>query len=417
MRNLLIIGGGQAAIRTALSLREIGYGEAITLVGDEPHAPYERPPLSKEVLLGKTTPEACAIASPDRLAEAGLRLHLGHSVVEIEPAPGAARLSDGRSLAFDSLLLATGAKPRRLGLPGAEAAGIFILRGQDDAMALRLAAVAALAGGSDSPVVIIGGGFLGLEVAASLSSLGLAVTVLESAPQLLHGRLPTAIAAWLQQWHERHGVTIRTNAQPLAYEITGNGHVAGLLLADGERLPCRLVLEAVGAVPNTDLGASLGLDCTSGILADAQGRTALPRIFTAGDVARWLHPRYDRPLRLESWQAAQLQGAAVAKAMLGVEAPFNAVPWFWSGQHDAMIHIAGLLEDGITLVQRGNLDGNGPLGWFGLKQGRLRLAVTVNAMADARVGQNLIERGFQHGLELDPARLADPGQRLRSLAA
>ncbi|HET7411787.1 MAG TPA: FAD-dependent oxidoreductase, partial [Pararhizobium sp.] len=329
MSGIIIVGAGECGVRAAFALREAGYDGVIRLIGDEPHLPYERPPLSKgHPVVPKT------IAAEEAFAAAGIELLRGRHVTAIDRANAAIRLEDGASLDYDKLLLATGARPRLF--PGMEAAKT--LRTLDDAAAI-LDRV-----GPGVRLAIIGGGFIGLELAAVARQLGADVTVLEAADHLMARVVPPAIAAVAEARHRAEGVEIVLNAK---VQSVAHGVVQ---LADGERMAADLVVAGVGAVPNTGLAGAAGLAVGNGIIVDEAFRTSDPRIFAAGDCCAF--PYRSRRVRLESWRAAQDHGNHVARAMLGLADPYGKVPWFWSDQYDLTLQVAGLPESGAESVRR-----------------------------------------------------------------
>ncbi|WP_142849903.1 NAD(P)/FAD-dependent oxidoreductase [Telmatospirillum sp. J64-1] len=399
---ILVLGGGLAAVSTCAGLREAGYEGRIVLVGDEDVAPYDRPPLSKQVLSGEMDAAACLLHPSDFYRDKEIELELGLRAEGIDPQARRVVLSDGRGLSYDRLMIATGGSARRLSLGRPGLRGVHALRGLGDALALKDEMLPGRC------LVVIGGGFLGLEVAASAQALGLEVVVLEAAGELLRERVAPAVGAWLLEMHRRQGVRIETGAQVAGY--VGETGLEAVTLADGRRIGCDLCVEAIGIHPESGLARSAGLAWDEGILVDAEGRTSLPDIFAAGDVARLFDPRYGRALRLESWQSAQQQGAAAARTMLGLSVPEPDVPWFWSSQHGHMMHMAGLPGEGQRMVLRGDPE-TGRFTLFGIRAGRVESLFSVNSMADARVGKSLIAQARL----VDSDILADTGVKLRGL--
>ncbi len=404
-RGMVIVGAGECGTCAAFALREEGYSGPVTLVGAEPHLPYERPPLSKGAMAGDPLK---LIAAEQRFAEAGITLVRGADVTSIDRVAREATLSTGSTIPYDRLLLATGARPRLL--PAAEdVAGCVYLRTHDDAQAIaaRLSA--------DARVAIIGGGFIGLELAAAARRHGAAVTVIEAAPRLLSRAVPAGIAAVIEETHRRNGVDVRTGA--VIAELGRAGSAVRIEFTDGDTIEADLVVIGIGAVPNTELAAAADLAVDNGIAVDAGLATADPSIFAAGDCCSFPLALYGgRRVRLEAWRNAQEQGALAARNMLGRGELHAAVPWFWSDQYDLSLQIAGLPDEGATIVRRDMADDAFIL--FHLAaDGRLVAASGIgpgNAVArDIRLAEMLIARRAVP----DPALLAASGTKLKSLLA
>jgi len=323
---LIIVGAGHAGGRAALTLREEGYTGRLILIGDEPHLPYERPPLSKGLLQGSMDLAGCSLCDSARLAELGIEHIAGNPVSQLDPPQHRLQLADGQWLVYAGLLLATGGRARRL--PQAQP-NVLYLRTHDEALALK----AALRPGAR--LVVVGGGFIGLEVAATARSLGCAVTLLEAGPRLAGRVLPAVISDALLALHREQGVDVRLNA---ALECI---HADAVQLMDGERLPCDLVVVGIGMQPNLELAVAAGLDTGQGIRVDAQLRTSAADIFAAGDVCEFrLGGVYQRQ---ETWRNAEAQGRHAALNMLGRELPFDALPGFWSDQYDWGLQTVGVI--------------------------------------------------------------------------
>lgn len=404
---MVVVGAGEAAARAASALREQGFEGPVTLIGDEPHGPYERPPLSKAVMTAAETAEAPAvILDAARLAALAVTHIAGVPVVAIERAQQRVRLADGRLLPYRKLLLATGAAPRRLAVPGASAESVLYLRSFADALALR----DRLRPGCR--IVIVGGGFIGLELAASAVARGCKVSLVEMAPRILMRGVPAEVAARVAERHAAAGIELCCGVGIAGIERDGDGHA--LRLADGSLLAADAIVAGIGAVPRTELAEAAGLAIENGIRVDAHLCTDDPDIFAAGDCCSFPHPLYEgRRLRLEAWRSAQEQGALAAANMLGADREHDAVPWFWSDQHDLTLQVAGLPDAGVTLVER-------PLGaaslWFHLDAGGRLVgasAVGPNGLIarDIRLAEMLIARRATP----DPAALADPDVKLKGL--
>lgn len=346
MADFVIIGGGQCGARAALSLREQGFEGRITLVGDEPHLPYERPPLSKQHML---TPEGAPppfIATAETFAEQEIMVLADAAAVAIDRSDQSVELASGRRVPYDKLLIATGAAPRRL--PSADGLDhVHYLRTHDDAarLARRFEAGGHLA--------IIGAGFIGLELAAAARQRELEVTVIEALPRILMRAVPEAIATEVQALHETKGVRILCGARIAA--ITGDASGVTLGFEDGSALRADTLVVGIGAQPRSELAEKAGLAIDNGISVDATLQTSDPAIFAAGDCCSF--PYDGRRIRLEAWRNAQDQGAHAAAAMLGNAAAYEAVPWFWSDQYDWTLQIAGLADGTVSTVRRDIGDG------------------------------------------------------------
>lgn len=345
MAGMVIIGAGECGVRAAMTLRENGYDGPVTLIGAEPHLPYERPPLSKGAMTCDGAPLAKTINARDVLEAAGIDCLTGTAATAIDPAGKTVTLSGGRMLPFDRLLIATGANPRRLPLAGAEDVRCLSLRTFDDALKIR----AHLDRGSR--IAILGGGFIGLELAASARKRGAAVTVIEAQKRLLMRGVPEEIAAVIEARHRAEGVDIRCGTGLAAIEP--GIETLHLSLSDGTRLDVELLVIGIGAVPEMALAEAAGLAIDNGIAVDSRLATSVPDIFAAGDCCSFPSPVYDgRRIRLEAWRSAQEHGALAARNMLGHDMEIEAVPWFWSDQYDLTLQIAGLADGAARHVRR-----------------------------------------------------------------
>ena len=337
--NVVVVGASLAGVRACETLRTKGYTGAITLVGAERHLPYDRPPLSKQVLAGAWTPEQIELRRPDQIAELGLTLRLGEAATALDTSARTITLADGSTLAYDGLIIATGASVRRL--PDQPAiTGLHDLRTLDDSLALR----DALADGTPR-VVVIGAGFIGLEVAATARGKGLDVTVLEgAAAPLIRGLGPEMGGLVARGLHEPRGVAIRCGVNVVGIE--GTDRVTGVRLGDGEVVPADVVVVGIGVVPNTAWLEGSGLELRDGVVCDETLWTGAPGVYAAGDCARWTNPLFDEEARIEHWSVAAEQGAIAASNLVAVAAgeppaPYDAVPFFWSMQYDARIQFLG----------------------------------------------------------------------------
>lgn len=384
---LVVIGASHAGCRLAFAAREEGFEGEVVLIGTETALPYQRPPLSKGYLKGTVPLAALCLKSEAAFAEARITLRLGTRVEAIDRAARDVVLTDGERLGYSRLALATGARVRRLSVPGADLAGVLHMRDLGDADALAVAAKAA------GRAVVVGGGFIGLEAAASLRSLGLEVTVVEAESRLSARVFPPLLSAWLKDLHERHGVAIRLAAQ--VGEILGeDGRVAGVRLADGTELACDLVVVGIGVVPADELARAAGLAVDRGILVDAHAMTADPAIAAAGDCARHPNPWAPRPgeaIVLESVQNANDQARVAGAALVGRPIVHDAVPWFWSDQYDAKIQMAGLPSPDDDIILRGD-PASGRFSLLHLRDGRLVAVDSVGWPQDHMAARKLIAR-------------------------
>lgn len=390
---LIIVGAGHAGGRAALTLREEGYTGRLVLIGDEPHVPYERPPLSKGLLQGTADLAACSLCDSARLGELGIEHIAANPVTQLEPQHHRLQLVDGQWLAYAGLLLATGGRARRL--PQAQA-NVLYLRTHDEALALR----SALRPGTR--LVIVGGGFIGLEVAATARGLGCEVTVLEAGPRLACRVLPPVISAMLLDLHRAQGVDVRLN---VALESI---HDDAVQLVDGQLLPCDLVVVGIGMQPNLELAANAGLEVGQGIRVDAYLRTSAPDIYAAGDVCEFrLDGLYQRQ---ETWRNAEAQGRHAALNMLGREVPFEAIPGFWSDQYDWGLQTVGAMTP--RMISRA-LPAGGLLLFYVDADGHLQGACGWAPGNSVAKDIKLCERLITARTVLNPSSLADPEQSLK----
>ena len=404
---IVIIGAGQAGVQTAESLRAGGYAGRITLLGDEPHGPYHRPPLSKAWLAGEMDGAQLVMRAPEMLARKNIELRTEVKVASIDRAAKQVLLADGSALPYDGLVLATGSTPRSLPLPGGDAAGVHALRSRGDADAIS--ARLALCQEQQRPVVVIGGGFIGLEVAATARKKGLAVTVLEAAPRLLGRVLAPALSDWYAALHRSHGVELVFDARIEALETAADGSVSGVRLADGHLLPAGLVVVGIGVNANDGLAQAAGLECERGIVVDACCRSSDPAIVAAGDcTARRLAD--GSLIRLESVQNATEQGKSAAAALLGQERPFTATPWFWSDQYDKKLQMAGLSGGAEQWAVRGDMTGTS-FSIYHFRADKLIAVDSVNAAKDHLQARKLLDAGISP----TPEQAADLGFDLGSL--
>lgn len=402
--SILIIGAGQAGGRAAEALRNAGYAGKITLVGDEAEPPYERPALSKGVLLGTEKPDSTHVHPAGWWREKNIELVCGVRAEAIAPASRSVLLSDGARIAYEQLILATGSRVRPLIGVNDRLAGVHYLRTLADC--LRLA-------GELQPgrrMVVVGGGFIGLEVAAAAVKCGLQVTVVERQAALLERALPADIAAEIERMHRAQGVDVRLGAG--VAELRGDDRVRAVGLADGGEIGADVVVIGIGIIPNTELAEAAGAASADGVVTDEFGRTDVAGLWAAGDVTSHYNPVLGRRVRLESWQNAQNQAIAVAKNLCGSLVPYAEVPWFWSDQYGVNIQMAGLAMAGTRTVWRGDPAGGRAMA-FSLLGERLVCATAFNAGGEIRFARKLIESGAP----VDARALADGATRLKDLAA
>jgi 3-phenylpropionate/trans-cinnamate dioxygenase ferredoxin reductase subunit len=400
---ILIVGAGQAAVQTVDTLRRRGFTGKLTLVGEEPWLPYQRPPLSKKYLAGAVPLERLLIRPAPFYAEHQVITHLGRRVTEIAPHARRVRLEDGLALPYDALLLATGSRPRHLPVPGADLAGVHTLRTIADVDGIRTEAA------RGKHLVIIGGGYIGLEVAATARELGLEVTVLEMAERVMARVTCPQVSAFYQAEHARAGVRIHCNARVRALQGDARtGRVQRVLTEEGGEHPADLVLLGVGVAPADELARAAGLECENGVITDAYCRTSDERIWAAGDCASHLNRQYGKHLRLESVDNAFEQGTTVALNMLGTPTLHDKVPWFWSDQFDLKLIIVGVGHGYDTLVMRGSPASRSFSACY-LRGGELVAIDSINAPKDQMAARRLIGAHARPDL----SKLADPAIALK----
>lgn len=403
----LIVGAGQAGLQTAASLRDAGYKDPITLLGDEPALPYQRPPLSKAYLAGKTDAQGLWLRPPAYLDEHRIALRKEVRVARIERGARTVHLADGESLPYEHLVLATGSRNRALPVPGADLAGVYQLRSLADADALRSVLETA------TRIVVVGAGFIGLEFAAVCAGKGLDVTVIEAADRVMARAVSPETSAWFRQAHERMGVSFLTEAGVGAIEAQ-DGRAVAVTTAAGRSLPADLVLVGIGVLPNQELAREAGLTVRDGVNVDAFLATADPSVSAIGDCARF-PTRFARGLsaddhvRIESVQNAIDQGRCLAARIAGRPAAYDAVPWFWSDQGPHKLQIAGLAGPGDASVRRGEGEA---FSVFRFREGALCAVESVNRGGDHMAARRIL----QTGTALSPEQAADPGFDLKALA-
>ncbi|MFM0054798.1 FAD-dependent oxidoreductase [Paraburkholderia phytofirmans] len=396
-QNFVIVGGGQAGRRAAEVLRERAPEARICIVGDEPHLPYDRPSLSKDALLDAERERHAFIRDVDYYRSQRIEVRLGLKATAIHRAERLLTLSDGSTLSYDRLLLATGSRVREL-----RGGPVHYLRTLDDARNLR----ARLAQGAR--VVIVGGGFVGLEVAATAIGRGCSVTLVEPVERLLKRSMPAEVGEFMRQLHVSRGVEFRLGTQVTDIQQAPDGSVR-VATSEGE-LIADVVVAGIGVIPNTELAEQAGLEVRDGIVVDHECRTSDPHIFAAGEVTRHFVSSVGRHMRVESWQVAEKQPAVAAANMLGATERYDETPWLWSDQYDCNVQSLGTFEDAYKVVLRGVIS-DGAFSMIGLNHaGNVRAAVTVNNGKDMAIFVRMVAGG-----PVDANQMADTSVSLRSL--
>ncbi len=398
----IVVGAGHAAGQAVASLRQGGFDGKILLIGDEPYIPYQRPPLSKAFLAGELELERLYFRPADFYSDAAVELRLGVRVTRIDRAARAVVLSDGETLPYDKLLLTIGSRVRELAVPGADLDGVFYLRKIDDVKGIR----ERFAPGRR--LVIAGGGYIGLEVAAVAVEQGLRVTVLEMAPRVMARVVAPQVSDFYAAVHRAAGVDIRNGVRVMAFE--GEDRVERVLSSDGASFDADLVVVGVGILPNDELARSAGLDCDNGIVVDEYARTSDPTIFAAGDCTDHPNALLGRRLRLESVHNAVEQAKTAAASICGNLKSYAQVPWFWSDQYDLKLQIAGLSGDHDQTVMRGD-PRDRAFALFYLRDGVLIAVDAINRSGEFMGSKKLIAEKAR----VPTDRLADPSISMRNL--
>ena len=389
----VIVGAGQAGSELATSLRQHGYADSVVLIGDEDYVPYRRPPLSKTYLSGEVTLESLFLKPRAVYEKHAIECRFGIGVESIDRAAHSLRLYDGSVLRYDKLALTTGGRPRRLSVPGAERSNVHYIRTVADIDRLKQQF------GEGKRLVIIGGGYIGLEAASVGIKKGLHVTVVEALPRVLARVTAPEISAFYERVHRDHGVDLRTGVGVHALE--GNGDGCTVVLADGTRLAADLVVIGVGLIPNTELAEAAGIEVSNGIVVDRYAVTSDPDIVAAGDCTNHDNVFLGRRLRLESVPNALEQARVAAASILGRPRAYDAVPWFWSDQYDLKLQMVGLSQGHDDLIVRGDMDANSFTAFY-LKDGVVISADSVNRPQDFMLAKRLVAE-----------RAAVPAERLR----
>ncbi|WP_433426057.1 NAD(P)/FAD-dependent oxidoreductase [Microtetraspora malaysiensis] len=405
MSTYAIVGAGLAGAKAAQTLREEGFTGEIVLIGAEQERPYERPPLSKGYLQGTTEVAKVYVHEPDWYAEHDVRLLLGVAVTAVDPAAHELHLATGQRQPYDKLLLATGATPRPLPVEGADLEGVHYLRTLADSQALRAAFA------HQGNVVVIGGGWIGLETAAAARQAGCAVTIVVPSPTPLYRTFGPEIGEIFAALHRRHGVEVLLGVS--AARLEGDGHVRTVVTSDGRSLPADDVVVGIGVAPNHELARSAGLEVADGIVVDASLRTSHPDIYAAGDVAEAMNPLLGRRVRVEHWANALNGGPAAARAMLGQDVVYDRVPYFFTDQFELGMEFSGDIAGHDRVVYRGSAESLEFIA-FWLREDRVLAGMNVNVWDVTGDIQALVQAG-QRGAAVDPARLVDPGVPLGDL--
>ena len=401
-RHFVVVGASQAGCWISKTLRQEGFKGKITMIGEESYYPYERPPLSKDVLLGKTDIESTYFFKPESYKDDDIDVLLNTRVQKISCSDKNILLQDGRLLSWDRLALATGSRVRRLEVEGSGLDGIHYLRSLNDTRVIKESAK------PDSTVVIVGGGWIGLECAATLKTLGCNPIVIESSDRLCARAVAPDISAWMNDFHTKNGIDIRLNTSVKSFK--GDGSVTRVCLSDNSQIDCSSVVIGIGVLPNVELAEEAGLLVDNGIVVDDLCATSDKDIFAAGDVANHPNNFLKQRVRLESWDNAMKQGISAGISMLGKGKSYSEIPWFWSQQFDANIQIIGIPDSWDEAVVRGTKTAN-EFTEFYLKDNQIVGAVAVNNNREIRVTKRLM----QSGKKIESADLTDSSKNIQTL--
>ena len=402
--DILIIGAGQAAAQAVQSLRAEGFEGPIKLFGDEPYAPYQRPPLSKKFLAGEIGYDRVELKGADFYAQANVETHWGTRVTEIERKAKRVLTGDGRAFDYGKLIIATGSRVREINVPGFELDGVHYLRNIEDVKAVQAHF------NEGAKMVVVGGGYIGLEVAAVAAKRGIDVTVLETADRVMARVVDPIVSHFYERVHRAEGVKIETGVTVAGFE--GKDKVEAVVSGEGKRYPCDFVVVGIGIIPNTELAAEAGLKVENGISVDEQCRTSDADICAAGDCTSHPNAVYGHRLRLESVQNAIEQGKTAAATLAGKEKPYNQVPWFWSDQYDLKLQIVGLSMGYTEAVVRGDPEAGRSFAVFYLKDGVLIAVDAVNRAPEFMMAKMLTAKRAV----LDPARIREEAIPVKEIA-
>ncbi|NKB20841.1 MAG: NAD(P)-binding protein [Alphaproteobacteria bacterium] len=401
-RTFVIIGASQAGGWVAQTLRNEGFEGKVILIGEEPYLPYERPPLSKAALLGEVTVDSTYFWQADALKEADIEVRLNTRVTAIDRDAKEIETDGGERITYDKLAITTGARVRKLPIEGADLPGVFYLRTMEDTLAIREAVK------DGTTAMIVGGGWIGLECAATLTKLGCKSIVVEAADRLCGRAVTPEISDWMLNFHTGHDVDVRLSTGIEKFE--GDGKLERAVLPGGDSIDCSIAVVGIGVIPNVELAQDAGLDIDNGIVVDERACTSDPVIVAAGDVTNHPNDLLGRRIRLESYENAQNQGITAGKAMLGTAEPYSEIPWFWSDQFDANLQMIGLPQDWDETATRGDVAANEFVTFY-LKDGVIDGAISVNNPRDLRVGKRLM----QGKKPVSAAELEDPETKMQAL--
>ncbi len=401
-RTFLIIGASQAGGWVAQTLRHEGFEGKVILIGEEPYLPYERPPLSKAALLGEVTVDSTYFWSQETLDEANIEAQLNTRVIAIDRNVKEIVTEGGARIGYDKLAITTGARVRELPVEGADLPGVFYLRTMENTLAIRDAVK------DGTTAMIVGGGWIGLECAATLTKLGCNAIVIESADRLCGRAVTPEISDWMLEFHTSRGVDVRLGTGIEKFQ--GAGQLECAVLTSGDTIECSVAVVGIGVIPNAELARDTGLKVDNGIVVDDRACTSDPDIVAAGDVTNHPNALLGRRVRLESYENAQNQGITAGKAMLDKAEPYSEIPWFWSDQFDANLQMIGLPKDWEETVTRGDKDSNEFVTFY-LKNGVIDGAISVNNPRDLRIAKRLMLGKKQ----VAAAELIDPKTKMQGL--
>ena len=402
MAGVIVVGGGQAAGQLAAGLRQQGFAGPIQIFADETYPPYQRPPLSKQYLAGEWGLDRLYLRPMNFYIQKDVKLHMGVTVTAIDRATHSITTSTGGQHQYDHLVIATGSRARRLTIPGADLGNLFYLRGVDDVNAIRAAML------PRRHLVIVGGGYIGLEVAAVAVTAGLSVTVLEMEDRILQRVTTQAMSDFYHRFHTEQGVDIRVTTRVSA--LHGDGAVRTIACADGSTLDADMVIIGIGVLPNVELAAAAGLTVDNGVVVDSSCRTSDPQIFAIGDCARGFNELLGRSVRLESVPNAMEQARVAAANICGKASRYDTMPWFWSDQYDLKLQMVGFAADGQETVVRGDPATNAFVTFY-VADGHVVGADAVNQARDFLIARQLCERRTP----VTAAQLADVNTDLKRL--
>ena len=381
MNEIVVIGSGQAAIQTVMSLKRNEFTGSIKVIGEEDHLPYQRPPLSKDFLLEEYKPERVSLKKKEFYEENGVDLILGKRAESIDTILKEITLSDENKIRYDQLVIATGSRVRKLNVPGSDKKGIYYLRDLDDANALKQRLK------KNKKMVIVGAGYIGLEVASVAASLGVEVTVIEMANRVMNRTVDPIISSYYQKLHESHGVKIHLDNGLKAFE--GGDSVNAVLCSDGLMLEAELVVIGAGVLPNQEIAIEAGLECNNGIMVNEFGETSTAHVYACGDCTNHPNKGLNTRLRLESVHNAMEQSKTVANTIMGNKEPYDQVPWFWSDQYDHKLQLVGISGDHDEVVMRG-LESEQKFLLFYLKNSELIAVNAINSSKEFLICRKLV---------------------------